>query len=114
MKITGVGVALVAVMALAGCGGGGLKDEDPQGYKACTMLDDAGDDVGIDQAVGIGEHAHKAKTDGIRNSTSTGLDDAMRTAEADLNLDQHGPAFYLADQKKLTAACADAGFEFRD
>lgn len=113
MKRVG-GVAAIAaagLVVLAGCGSD-LESDDPQGYKACEYFDKSvagyGDvEEGLGNQLLAGEAASKAKTQAIRESATSmadGIEDAPNTIQDT----------YLVDREALRAACADAGFEFKN
>lgn len=102
-----VPLALAAVM-LSGCATS-LKDSDPAGYEACTMLDKARDKATDSSTAmnliifGIGEKAVSAKTESIR----TGVEDSP-----DISKLSKSTAYSIKDS--LAQACRDAGVPVRE
>jgi hypothetical protein len=107
MRVRGI-AGLVLIGALTACSSG-LKADDPNGYEACRLLDEAKGTKGIDGFglyLGVGESAAKAKDDGIRAASGALLDDEGKQAA--------GRQIYAPDREKMTDACAAAGYEFKN
>jgi hypothetical protein len=98
---------IIAAFLLAGCSS--LKDTDPAGFEACTMLDQARDKAtASDNAMelilfDIGPKAVAAKTEGIRS----GVEDSPSISKLSKT-----PAYSIKDS--LAQACRDAGVAVRE
>lgn len=109
---------IVAALALAGCAGSGLESSDPQGFKACDALDQSKSPTGdkVTNLIGgmlvAGEAASKATTKAIRDTSTPLLDEATIA-----DMSAKGKPIkqqWTADAEKLKAACAEAGFKFKN
>jgi len=91
-------VVAAAVLAIAGCGGGSLEADDPDGYEACQLYaeaDEIADDplLRMSKVFDAGESASQASTSAIKAAAEPVADT------------------WVVDGDALSAACDDAGFE---
>lgn len=102
-----VPLALTALL-LSGCSNS-LRDSDPAGYEACTMLDKARDKATDSKEAmnmiifDIGAKAISAKTEKIR----TGVEDSPAISKLSKT-----PAYSIKDS--MAQACRDAGVPVRE
>lgn len=99
----------IGALMLSGCSQPALRDSDPAGYEACTMLDRARDQsVDVDERLElaiftVGEQAAKAKTQKILDGIEK-FDNPAGMASM--------PKYSVKDS--LTQACRDLGVSVRD
>lgn len=114
MRMNGIAMMTVTVALVSGCGGGGLKGEDPRGYEACQHLEEFESDheVEITENVAIGLAASSATTDGIRDTAKATFtqDNLAELRRTNPKVEQ----IYFVNREGLRAACADAGYKFGD
>lgn len=105
MTRAGIALAAGSVMAVSGCGGSSLADDDPRGQEACDAVIEAirfeGDtEQYTGQLLIAGQAAEKAKTEAIKSTVGEpieGLED-----------------FPIVDAEALYAACEEEGVEMPD
>lgn len=113
MRFGGVGGLVVGALLLAACAGGGLKDDDPRGYEACSDLEGFTVDGSVDltENVALGVSASAATTKGIRETAkATFSDDNMAVMRA---ANPKVEQIYFVNKDALRTACAAAGFKFK-
>lgn len=112
MQARGIAIVIVIVALASGCGGGGLKGEDPRGFEACQHLEEFEADrkVDLDENLAIGLAASSAITRGIRDTAKATFsqDDLAAMRRVNPKVEQ----IYFVNREGLRAACADAGYKF--
>lgn len=92
---------LVAVLAMSGCGGGSLEEDDPRGAEACAALVESiryeGDvEQQLGQMIIAGKAAAKAKSDAIAGTVGEPIE---------------GLDMPVVDGQELYDACEEEGVE---
>jgi hypothetical protein len=107
-----VTLAVAGTLALSGCAGSSLEDDDPTGFAACRQFSAAraaGD--GETRMVGFmaaGKLASEAATEAIRAAAKPMFDEELAAALAAAGA---GEGFWVVDATLMLEACTDAGVD---